>query len=126
MKKLILLNIFLSLLTISLFLPAVSSAQTGGNPINYSITIKNPLPSSANSIPALLDLIITKIINPIGAVVAVIMVMYAGFMYVTAQGNETKIKAAHQAILWAVVGAAILLGANLIAKAIKETVTQLG
>jgi type IV secretory pathway VirB2 component (pilin) len=111
-------------------LPLTLKAEnTGGNSgkINYQITIANPVPIDPNTgLPGLLTLIIEKIINPIGAVVAVLMVMYAGFMYVTAQGDPGKIKTAHQAILWAVVGAAILLGANLIALAVKTTVNQLG
>jgi hypothetical protein len=68
---------------------------------------------------------VNNILIPIGGVVAVLMIMYAGFLYVTAGGNEAKIKTAHQALTWAVIGAAILLGAWVISQAIQGTINQL-
>ena len=53
------------------------------------------------------------------------MIMYAGFLYVTARGNSSKIEKAHNALLWAVIGAAILLGAWVISQAISSTIDQL-
>jgi len=61
----------------------------------------------------------------VGTAVAVVMIIYAGFLYVTAGGNETQIKKAHDALLWAVIGAAILLGAYIISQAIQGTISQL-
>ena len=87
-------------------IPFITQAQ--------DITIPNPLNSSISSIPALIRTIIDSILLPIGGVIAVLMIMYAGFLYVTARGNSSKIEKAHQALLWAVIGAAILLGALVI------------
>ena len=53
------------------------------------------------------------------------MLVYVGFLFVTAQGNETKITAAKSGLLWTVVGALILLGAQAIALAIEATVKAL-
>lgn len=49
----------------------------------------------------------------------------AGFQYVTAQGNSTKISDAHRNFLYVVVGSALILGAWVLAKLIGGTVTQI-
>ena len=135
MKKII---PFLFILSLS-FSPIVSLAQqggptgpqggpTGGTPIDYKITIPSPLkicPGANCSIPNLITVLIDSVVIPIGAVIAVLMIMYAGFLFVTARGDETQIKKAREAILYAVIGAAILLGAKLMATAIQSTITQL-
>lgn len=77
------------------------------------------------TIPDFIRVIIEKILMPIGGVVAVLMIMWAGFLYVTAGGNETQIKKAHEALTWAVIGAAILLGAWVISAAIQGTINEL-
>lgn len=74
---------------------------------------------------ALLEAIIDKIILPIGGVLAVLAFIYSGFLYVTAQGNETKLATAHKALLYTSVGTAVLLGSWVIAKVIENTINQL-
>lgn len=101
----------------------------GGNPPagpNYRIEIPNPLRGGANDIPTLLASIINNVVLPIGSVVVVVMIIYSGFLFVTAQGSETRLATAKKSILYAVIGAAILLGATLMARAIQGTITQLG
>ncbi|OHA87307.1 MAG: hypothetical protein A3A90_01365 [Candidatus Zambryskibacteria bacterium RIFCSPLOWO2_01_FULL_35_19] len=92
-------------------------------PINSSIEIKNPF--KENTIEGLITTIIKDILIPIGSVVAVVMVMYAGFLFVTARGDAAQITKAKDALLWAVIGAAILLGAWIISQAIGKTISQL-
>lgn len=100
-----------------------SSGTTGQRTCNSTICIENPF--KQDSIQGLITTLIKDILMPIGGVVAVLMVMYAGFMYVTAAGDMTKIKKAHNALLWAVIGAAILLGAWVIAEVIEGTIKEL-
>ena len=97
--------------------------QTPSGPTSINFTIGNPI--NVNSIPDFLNSIIKNILMPIGAVLAVLMIMYAGFLYVTARGNETKIGEARSALTWAVIGAAILLGAWAISQVITATIGQL-
>lgn len=52
----------------------------------------------------------------------VFMIIYAGFMYVTAQGEPGKIGQAHKALLYAVIGGVIILAANVILAVIQGTV----
>lgn len=98
--------------------PPPGSGQTTG-----PITITNPF--KQNTIRGLIETIVNEILLPVGSVVAAVMIIYAGFLYVTAAGDPGQIKKAHDALLWAVIGAAILLGAWVISKAIKETIDTL-
>jgi hypothetical protein len=130
MKK---LNIFFSViivlgLVLGLLLPLVSNAQPNpeGGGSTYKIEIPNPLKvDEEEGLPGLLNWIIDEAIIPIGGIIAALMIMYAGFMYVTARGNDTQIKKAHDALLYAAIGSGVLLGAKVIAEAIKGTVDQI-
>ncbi len=61
----------------------------------------------------------------IGTVIIILMLVYVGFLFVTAQGNDSKISEARTALLWTVVGALILLGAQAISLGIQSTVQAL-
>lgn len=134
MKKFIFVFLFLSpLITLALDdrsgnLPPRDPAL-GPSSISYKIDIPPPLKFCENkadcTLPKLITVLIDSIVIPIGSVIAVLMIMYAGFLYVTARGDPTRIKEAHDALLYAIIGAAILLGAKLLAAAIEGTITQL-
>ncbi|MBX4210520.1 TrbC/VirB2 family protein [Candidatus Parcubacteria bacterium] len=124
MKKTLFTLLFLFL---SLFVSSRARAQITGN-TNNGITgnteiIPNPL--RVNSIMDLVNDVINKVLIPIGAVVAAMYIIYSGFLFVTAQGNETKISDAKRAFYSAVIGTAILLGSWAIAQGIKKTVDQI-
>lgn len=70
---------------------------------------------------ALIDKILGVLID-IGIPVLVLFIVYAGFKFVTAQGNEAEITKAKAALLWSVIGGAVLLGAKVIAEVIRATV----
>lgn len=96
----------------------------GGNPVNLGITLDNPF-KSGDSLTGLLDNIFNGIVFPIGGILAVLAFIYSGFLYVTAQGNESKIKTAHTALLYTAIGTAVLLGARVISEVIGGTIDQL-
>jgi len=106
--------------------PTGSSQPVGTNP---SVTLINPL-NSGNCAPngdCLMNFL-TKILEfviRIGSVVVILMMVYVGYLFVTAQGEPGKITTARQALLWTLVGALILLGSQAIALAIKATVTAI-
>ncbi|MCX6787459.1 MAG: hypothetical protein NTY93_02995 [Candidatus Kaiserbacteria bacterium] len=94
-------------------------AQTGQN-AGSNVTLINPLGAGTN-----LSVLLTKILDfviRIGAIVVVFMLIYVGYLFVMAQGAEAKITAARNALLWTVVGALILLGAQAISLGIQATV----
>ena len=99
---------------LSFLLPASAWAQT---------TIRNPL-SKINSIEDLVKQIL-QIVVDIGVPLAVLAIIYSGFLFVTAGGNDTKLEAAKKAFFAAIIGSAIILGAWIIATAIKSTVNSL-
>ncbi len=82
-------------------------------------SILNPL--SSQTIPEflykILDVLLTFAIP-----IIVLYIMYAGYLFVTAAGNEGQISTAKNALLWAVVGGVIVLGAKLIVSVIQGTV----
>ncbi len=57
--------------------------------------------------------------------VIIAFIMYAGFLFVTARGNESQISDAKHALTWAVVGGVVLLAAQMIITVIQNTVTAL-
>ena len=57
----------------------------------------------------------------LGGIILVIAIVYVGFKFVVAQGNEEKIKEARGALVWTVIGGLILLGAQAISLVIQET-----
>ncbi len=83
--------------------------------------IQNPLKFSTFSafLTELLNVIII-----IAVPIVVLAVIYTGFLFVTAQGNEEKLKKAKHAIVWTLIGALLVLGAQVVATAIKGTVDE--
>ncbi|MFA6050612.1 MAG: hypothetical protein WC761_05440 [Candidatus Paceibacterota bacterium] len=112
-------GVFFSLFTIMVKIASaeVSTGMGGGNRID------NPI--KATSLADLFNNIVSVAIE-LGTILAVLGIMYGGYLYVTAQGNEEKLGAAQKTITWALVGTAVLLGARTIMAAIRSTVEQLG
>ena len=84
--------------------------------------IQNPInvPTFPDFINAILNLIIT-----IGIPIAAIFLIYAGFMFVTARGNETQLATAKKAFFGAIIGTAILVGAQVLSNVITQTINSL-
>ncbi|MDO8594177.1 MAG: hypothetical protein Q7R93_01540 [bacterium] len=61
-----------------------------------------------------------------GALLIVFFIVFAGFKFVTAQGNSEKVSDARKMLTWIVVGAFVLLGVYVIRSAICGTLNQLG
>ena len=98
----------------------------GGNP-TIDVTLNNPFKCGNNcSLFVLLKNIINDVLMPIGGVIVVLAFIYTGFLYVTAQGKEAQITTAHKALLYTSIGAAVLLGAWVLANVICQTIAQLG
>lgn len=68
---------------------------------------------------------VTEIVMKIGFMVAVVFIIYSGFLYVSARGSEEKLKKAHATFTWTMIGTAVILGAWTIAMVIESTVKSL-
>mgnify|MGYP001558670645 CR=1 FL=1 len=121
------------------FAPVALAVVTDGSGNNRTITdgsgntgtvLINPL-SSGNCNPTNTDCLgnflinILRLVVRIGSIVVVLMYVFVGFKFVTAQGNETKITEAKKMLLWTTIGALVLLGAEAIARGIQATVQGL-
>jgi hypothetical protein len=95
--------------------PPVSNCEPG--------KICNPL-SGIDSIPGFIQKILEGFIS-IGIPVIALAIVYSGFLFVFAMGNPEKLKKAKDALLYTLIGGAVLLGSWAIAKMISATITGL-
>ncbi|MEK7208011.1 MAG: pilin [Patescibacteria group bacterium] len=68
---------------------------------------------------------ILKVVVQYGALIVVFFIVYAGFKFVTAQGNAEKLAEAKKMLAWVIVGAFVLLGVYVIREAICGTLNEL-
>jgi Type IV secretion system pilin len=102
---------------------APAQSQSSVNNTGTNVTLINPL-GAGTSLTTLLNSVL-KFVVQIGAVIVILMLVYVGFKFVVAQGNPAKIEEARRMLLWTIVGALILLGAQVIAIGICETTNAL-
>lgn len=93
-------------------------------PVKVDAGIKNPLGENLDTIPKFIEAII-NIVLVVGIPILALAIIYAGFLYVKAQGNPSELEIAHRTLLYTVIGGALLLGAYVIAQAIGSTVKDI-
>ncbi len=84
--------------------------------------LQNPL--SSKTFSQLVENV-AKIVAQIGFPIAALAIIYSGFLFVSARGNEKQLEDAKRTFLWTIIGTAILLGAWAIAKAVVAFTTGL-
>ena len=100
------LTYFFVIVLIGLFFAAAAAlAQTPG-PCPPKCTITSPIQST--SFEQIVDSFV-KYANMLLIPLSTLMVLIAGFFYMTAGGNPEKIKTAHRTLTWAVIGIALVL-----------------
>jgi hypothetical protein len=85
--------------------------------VNAQVVIRNPL--QAQNFQQLIEAII-NIIYTIGIYLAIIMILIAGFYYITAQGEPAKIQTAKQIIIYTIIGLLIIISAKGIVTVFRE------
>ena len=91
-------KIVLSLITVSLIvLPVITLAQIGGNVPTINLSLQQLGEKIANA---------TWIVFTI---IALVMFVVAGIMFITAQGDPEKIKTARGAFIWGVAGIVVAI-----------------
>ncbi len=100
----------------------IGNSGQGPSPVSQSraVTIDNPL--TVTTIKGLLSEIL-KIVRIIAIPIIVFFIIYSGFLYVTARGNPEQIKTATNSIVYALIGAVLILGASVLIEIIEGTVT---
>lgn len=69
---------------------------------------------------------ITNFVLKIAFPIAVMVIIWAGFRFVFAMGNETKITEAKKTLLWAIIGFAVIAGALALATALQDFFVNIG
>lgn len=88
-------------------------------------SVENPLKGSITSFCGLLEALLRAAIV-LGLPVAVLFLIYTGFKFIIARGNEKELGDAKRSLLYTIVGIGIFLGAWTIAQIIKNTLKSLG
>ncbi len=106
--------------TIFLFVPFIVLAQAGPS----GPTIQNPLGAGNTSVEAVIQKIMS-IVAVLGGIVVVFFIIYSGFKFVTAGDSDSDRTKAKDTFFATIIGAAILLGAGIIATIVVNTVNGL-
>lgn len=112
------LVIFFAVLT-----PLFVNAQTASGQ-REATKLQNPLGSGNDSLTAFANSVVDAVVT-VGLPIAALMIVYSGFLFVAARGNETKLKDAKNAFLYAVIGIAIILAAKVLSEVIRGTIDAL-
>lgn len=85
--------------------------------------LRNPLRNIC-SFEDFVELLLQALIR-IGLPIAVLFIVYSGFLFVKAQGNETELTKAKSTFLYTVIGVGIFLGSWVLATVVANTVKLL-
>ncbi|MCA9362756.1 hypothetical protein KC851_00325 [Candidatus Kaiserbacteria bacterium] len=105
-KHFLFFSIYLTLLWPTGWLLAPPTAQAQDATINFTVQSVISPTSIEGILSSLLRIFIT-----IATPVVVLFIIYAGFLYVTARGNEEQTKKATTALTYAIIGGVLILGA---------------
>ncbi len=81
-------------------------------------------PSKFDSVATILKAFF-EILVQLGAVAVTLAIVYAGFLFVMARGNPEQLNKAKMTLFWTIIGGLVLLGAQVIANIIQNTVEKL-
>lgn len=120
-SKATLKSVLPTLLASGFFLLLAAPALAGGGPGCVAGSLCNPI--SVGSIEGLLVAILNIIVIVMIPIV-IFFIIYAGFLYVTAQGNSEQVQKASRALLYAVIGGVLIIGAEAITIIIENVVNE--
>ena len=116
-------NVLWGILNLGLTLPLAVAADNLGADSAAGPTLKNPI--SANNFTDLLVALLSIVVQ-VAIPVATVFIIYSGFLFVSAGGEEKKLTAAKDTLFWTVIGTAIILGAKIIVTVVSGTIKQVG
>ena len=82
-----------------------------------------PMIVRTNSIIELLEALL-RILTIVGVPIVIFFIVFSGFKFVIAQGNPEELQTAKRALIYAIVGGLILLGAQAITTIIRNLVGE--
>ena len=116
---------FVLVFAASLLAPFIFVGAADAPGVTIDAKIENPL--GKNGPQNLQDFIkkMIEIVLVVGVPILALAIIYAGFLFVEAQGNSEELTKAKHALLYTVIGGVLLLGAFVIANAIQGTVKDI-
>ena len=123
--KIILFSYLMALLIMPFMAKGGDPASTGPNALTQGNTqtvtaLENPLGSNVTSISQLYGRIIYAFLGLSGAV-SLVMFILGGFSWMTAGGNEEKVKKGRDTLIWASLGLVVIFSSYAVLKTIFET-----
>lgn len=99
----------------------ISTVAVAAPQIVYGATFVNPLKSGLGSFTSFMEALLRMVVY-IAFPVAILFMVYSGFLFVFAQGNETQLTKAKKNFFWTLIGVTLLLGSWALASLIKGTI----
>jgi hypothetical protein len=90
----------------------------------FAQRLDNPLSSQFDTIPKFISGAL-KVMVMVAVPVISLFLVYSGFMFVLAQGNQEKLGKARENFLYVIIGSVLILGAWVIASVLGNTVSEL-
>ena len=100
-----------------------SAATTGTTPTNF---LQNPF-KNLDTFPKIIAAIVNNIVLPVAIPFIAVMIIYSGFLFIIAKrdGSVYNLEKAKTTLKYTLIGAALVLGAFVIANALQATLTSL-
>ena len=117
----IFLNSFFALILLSVCIaPQLSHAQTPAASTTIKLDLQNPIDS--DNIQEFIDSLMTGVVELLTPVI-VLMFLWTGFLFIKAQGNGEKLTEAKKSLMYTIIGAALVLGADGLSHVLQSTFT---
>ncbi|MBC7982133.1 hypothetical protein H7X65_03590 [Candidatus Parcubacteria bacterium] len=127
MKKTIIITIVLLASLSSVVVNAANTPNPNPNAAASGGAILNPPLGNGTDGGSDLKTIFLNVLDVAQTIIIMITTLYlifAGFMFVTAKGDPGKLKKARDALLWGLIGAGLILSAEVLAYGIGDTVKE--
>ena len=121
MRSVVRQNAFMLPIVFLLFVVAVHAQAT---PCTNSTTNCFTSPTGNMNFQSFIAAAMTAMVK-IAVPIITVFIVYSGFLFVTAQGNQAKLEVAKRNFLYSVLGALLILAAWVLANIIGSTVSQL-
>lgn len=109
-KIIIALTFFIAVVSFAFAFTTHAQVSVNCNAAGTECYIMNPLGQTAtNDIPGLICLFVRLLSTKLMPPIVVLMILWASFLFLTAAGQPGKVVQARTTLIWAVIGAAILL-----------------
>ena len=101
-----------------LFVPSFMKAAGGD-----TVKLNNPI-GGTTTLSAFITQILGVVIT-IATPIAILAIIYSGFLFVKARGNPTELETAKKTLMGTLIGVMVLLGAQLLSSVIEGTIENL-